>query len=226
VDLNHQLEVRKLLEAAIKKITYQISLHIIVKMPTKKGPPKTPPSKGPPTRKSPRNQKAGERKRGSGLVSRGGKIGKMGGGGRPSLTSSESELDEDDESNGGDDSNKEDECHQGHVGMQTSKTTTREELLQMLREKERTIKKLQEEIDCMKNKSKPSKKTLRQIMKWSGEEINFSESVNTFVGVYLFPQYKFLKDRWQNYQPHKKDSLSSMCLRKISLPEGGKVDDI
>ena len=68
VDLNHQLEVRKLLEAAIKKITYQISLHIIVKMPTKKGPPKTPPSKGPATRKSPRNQKAGERKRSSGLV--------------------------------------------------------------------------------------------------------------------------------------------------------------
>jgi hypothetical protein len=78
--------------------------------------------------------------------------------------------------------------------MQTSKTTTREELLQMLREKEQTIKKLQEEIDCTKNKSKPSKKTLRQIMKWSGEEINFSKSVNTFVRVFLFPRYKFLKE--------------------------------
>ncbi len=123
VDLNHQLEVRKLLEAAIKKITYQISLHIIVKMPTKKGPPKTPLtlSKGPPTRKSPRNQKAGERKRGSGLVSRGGKIGKMRGGGRPSLTSSELESDGDDESNGGDDLNEEDECRRGHIGRQTLK---------------------------------------------------------------------------------------------------------
>ena len=119
VDLNHQLEVRTLLEGAIKKITYQISLHIIVKMPTKKGPPKTPPSKGPATRKSPRNQKAGERKRSSGLVHRGGKIGKMGGGGRPSSTSSESESDDDDES-----SSKEDECHRGHVEMQTSKTAT------------------------------------------------------------------------------------------------------
>jgi hypothetical protein len=105
----------------------------------------------------------------------------MGGGGRPSLTSSESESDEDDESNGGDDSNEEDECHQGDVGMQTSKTTTQEELLQILREKEQMIKKLQGGIDCMKNKSKPSKKILQQIMKWSGEEINFSESVNTFV---------------------------------------------
>ena len=96
----------------------------------------------------------------------------------------------------------------------------------MLREKERTIKKLQGEIDCMKNKSKTSKKILWQIMKWSGEEINFSESVNTFVRVFLFPRYKFLKDGWQNYQPHKKDSLSSMCLRKLSLPEGSKADDI
>jgi hypothetical protein len=191
-------------------------------MPTKKGPPKTPPSKGPATRKSPRNQKAGERKRSSGLVRRGGKIGKIGGGGRPSSTSSELELDDDDESNGGDDSNEEDECHQGHVGMQTLKITTREELLQTLKEKERTIKKLQGEIDCMKNKSKPSKKTLPQIMKWSSEEINFSESVNTFVRVFLFPRYKFLKDGWQNYQPHKKDSLSSMCLCKLSLPEGSE----
>jgi hypothetical protein len=56
----------------------------------------------------------------------------------------------------------------------------------MLREKERTIKKLQAEMDCMKNKSKPSKKTLRDIMKWLGEEINFSESVNTFVQVFYF----------------------------------------
>ena len=64
-----------MLEAAMKNITYQISLHIMMKMPTKTGPPKTPPSKGPQTRKSPRNQKAREQKRGSGPVDRGGKIG-------------------------------------------------------------------------------------------------------------------------------------------------------
>jgi hypothetical protein len=95
----------------------------------------------------------------------------------------------------------------------------------MLREKERMIKKLQAEIECMKNKSKPRKKTLRDIMKWSGEEINLSESVNTFVRVFLFPRYKFLKDGWQNYQPDKTDSLSLMCLRKLSLPEGSEADD-
>ena len=44
----------------------------------------------------------------------------------------------------------------------------------------------------MKNRSKPSKKTIQEMMMWSGEEINFSESVNTFVLEFLFPQYKFL----------------------------------
>ena len=62
-----------------------------------------------------------------------------------------------------------------------SKTTMREELISMLREKEHTIKKLWAEMDYMKNKSKLSKKSIREIMKWSGEEINFSESINMMV---------------------------------------------
>mgnify|MGYP007089495500 CR=1 FL=1 len=96
----------------------------------------------------------------------------------------------------------------------------------MLREKERTIWKLQTELDCIKNKAKPSKKSLQEIMKWSGEEINFSESVNTFVREFLFPRYKFLKDGWQRYEPNMKHSLSSMCLRRLSLPEGSNTEDI
>ncbi len=68
-------------------------------------------------------------------------------------------------------------------------TASREELLTMLREKERKIKKLQTELDYMKNKSRPNKKSLYKIMRWLGEEVNFSDSVNTFVQVLLFPQY-------------------------------------
>ncbi len=62
------------------------------------------------------------------------------------------------------------------------------------------IKKLQVEMDYMKNKSKPSKKTLQEIMKWLGEEINFSESINTFVREFLLPRYKFLPWNWMNLQ--------------------------
>ena len=63
-------------------------------------------------------------------------------------------------------------------------------------------------------------------MMWSGEEINFSESVNTFVREFLFPRYKFLKDGWQRYEPNMKHSLSSMCLRRLSLPEASDMEDI
>ena len=66
----------------------------------KKSPPKTPPITGAKTRKNSRQQKATEHNRGSGPVGRGGKIGKMGGRGRPFYTSSESESDEDDPSTG------------------------------------------------------------------------------------------------------------------------------
>ena len=79
-----------------------------------------------------------ERERGGGPVGRGGKMGEKH---RPSTTSSESESDEDNESI------KESERHRALVGMKTTKTTTREEVLKILREKELTIKKLQAELD-------------------------------------------------------------------------------
>jgi len=70
--------------------------------------------------------------------------------------------------------------------------TTRDELIDMLREKERMIKKLQAENHSLRNKSRPNKKDIRERMNWSGEEINFADSVNTFVQEFLFPRYKFL----------------------------------
>jgi hypothetical protein len=63
-------------------------------------------------------------------------------------------------------------------------------------------------------------------MKWSGEEINFADSVNTFVREFLFPRYKFLRGGWQKYEPDKRTSLSAMCLRKLSIPEGSDTEDI
>ena len=183
----------------------------------KKRSPSTPPSTGTKRRRSPRQHNAMARERGSGPVGRGGKMRNIERRGRALSSSSELELDNDD------DSSEEDEHHHK---PEESMSTTQEDLLRMLREKEQTIRKLQMELDRIKNKAKPSKKSLREIMKWSGEEINFSDSVNTFVGAFLFPRYKFLKDGWQNYQPDKNDSLSSMCLRKLSLPEGSEADDV
>ena len=65
--------------------------------------------------------------------------------------------------------------------MKKTKTASQEELLDMLRERERMIKRLQTELNLMKNKSRTNKKTLQESMRWSGEEINFADSINTFV---------------------------------------------
>ncbi len=113
-----------------------------------------PPSMGTKRRRSPRQHNPMGRKRGSGPVGRGGKIRIIEGRGRAFSSSSELELDNDD------DSSEEDESHHKQVEIKMSTSTMRVELLRMLREKERTIRKLQMELDCIKNKAEPSKKPL------------------------------------------------------------------
>ena len=52
------------------------------------------------------------------------------------------------------------ECCHELVEMKKTKTASQEELLDMLRERERMIKRLQTELNLMKNKSRTNKKTL------------------------------------------------------------------
>jgi hypothetical protein len=103
---------------------------------------------------------------------------------------------------------------------------TREELLSMLRSKERTIKKLQAEVHSLRNKTRPNKSSLRSSNNWTAGEINFAEDVNTFVREFLFPRYKFLRYGWQNYLPDQQHSLSTLCLKKLALPEGSDKEDV
>ena len=187
---------------------------------------KTPPKKKANTamdsrRSSPRGHKSSSReievntrKRGTGPEGRGGK--KIS---RKLHSSSSSESSESE-------SEEEDEGFDGLCEMKKPKMTTRDELLEMLHENERTINKLQAVVHSLRNKSRPNKKDLRESMKWSGEEINFADSVNTFVREFLFPRYKFLRGGWQKYEPDKRTSLSAMCLRKLSIPEGSDTEDI
>ncbi len=46
---------------------------------------------------------------------------------------------------------------------------------------------------------------------------------DTILGRY---KSKFLGGGWQNYERDKRNSLSSMCLRRLSLPEGSDTKDI
>ena len=173
-------------------------------------------------RRSPRGHKSAKRetevntqKRGTGPQGRGGKVST-----RPepegfsSESSESSESDEDDEGN------------DGRYGIKKKKDASREELLSMLRQKERMIMKLQAEVHSLRNKGRPNKTSLRVSLKWTGEEVNFADSVFTFVREFLFPRYKFLRGGWQKYDQDKSNSLSSMCLRRLSLPEGSDREDI
>ena len=92
----------------------------------------------------------GGRKRGSGPEGRGGKVPPH----HTSPSSSNSSSDKESESDKGGKY-----CHD-LVGRRKMTTASREELLDMLREKERKTKKLQRELSLMKSKSKPNKKTL------------------------------------------------------------------
>ncbi len=106
-----------------------------------------PQSTGTKRRRSPRQHNPTGRERGSGPVGRGGKIRIIEGRGRAFSSLSELESDNDD------DSSEEDESHHKQVEIKMPTSTMRAELLRMLREKERTIWKLQMELDCMKNKA-------------------------------------------------------------------------
>jgi len=167
-------------------------------------------------RRSPRGHKSSTReievnarKRGTGPQGRGGKTITR----EQQLSSSESSESESDEG---------DEGLDGLYGIKRMKMVSRDELMAVLHEKQRTIKKtsgsafVEEQVTFKQEES----------MRWSGEEINFADSVNSFVREFLFPWYKFLREGWQNYEPDKKNSLSSMCLRKLSLPEGSDTADI
>ena len=50
--------------------------------------------------------------------------------------------------------------HEHHVGNKRMNSTSTEELLEILPEKDITIKRLETEIYLMKNKSRPNKKTI------------------------------------------------------------------
>ena len=152
-----------MLDAARKKSS--ISLNIMGKTPTgMKAVAKMPPKKASNTGtehvwRSPRTHKttrqldiisAGGHKRGSGPESRGGKAPLH----HTSPSSSNSSSDKESESGKGSEY-----CHD-LVGRRKTMTVSQEELLDVLREKERKIKKLQTELSLMKSKSKPNKKTL------------------------------------------------------------------
>ncbi len=68
-------------------------------------------------------------------------------------------------------------------------------LCQRCAENERIIKRLKMDLRLLNSHVRQTKCQIRIDYNWDGEKANFADSVLSFVKEYLFPHYKFLKDR-------------------------------
>jgi hypothetical protein len=96
----------------------------------------------------------------------------------------------------------------------------------MLEDKEMKIKALELELNMSKTKNQQNKKKVQEDYQWTGEEINFLDTVNHFFKSFLFLKYKFLNEGWQNYRLDRRNSLYSLCMQNLKVPEGTKEEDI
>jgi hypothetical protein len=107
------------------------------------------------------------------------------------------------------------------------KETLTEQLKKKIAERDRTIEKLEMELARHRTAGTRLNNTqVREQLKWTGEEINFAETVHNFCKVFLFPRVKFLKNDWQRYLPMDKKSLYSVCMRHLKIPQGSEPKDI
>ena len=100
------------------------------------------------------------------------------------------------------------------------------DLLEELKDKEKIIRSLELELAKSKMTTRMNKRKVREEFKWTGEETNFAETVNNFCRSFLFPRNKFLKEKWQDYLPKRMNSLYSLCMRHLKIPEGADERDI
>jgi hypothetical protein len=90
-------------------------------------------------------------------------------------------------------------------------------LCQRCIENERFIKRLKMELRLSKSHARQTKCQIRIDYNWDGKEANFADSVLSFVKEYLFPGFKFLKDRWIEYEEGQ-DSFFHICTGEGTDP--------
>ncbi len=97
-------------------------------------------------------------------------------------------------------------------------------LCQRCIENESLIKRLKMELRLSKSTARQTKCQIRNDYNWDGKGANFPDSVLSFSKEYLFPCFKFLKDRWMYYDEGQ-DSFSPFVQGKVQLPEGVDYKD-
>ena len=103
---------------------------------------------------------------------------------------------------------------------------TVDELLRMIEDKDERIRSLELELVKSRMTTRMNKTKVREELKWTGKETNFSDTVGNFCRIFLFPRTKFLKDGWKNYLPDDRDSLYALCMRRLKIPERADGRDI
>jgi hypothetical protein len=91
-------------------------------------------------------------------------------------------------------------------------------------ENKRIIKRLKMELRLLKSHVRQTNRQIRINYDWDGKEANFADSVLSFVNEYLFPQFKFLKDGWMEYDKGQ-DSFLTFVKGKVKIPGGAEVKD-
>ena len=97
-------------------------------------------------------------------------------------------------------------------------------LCQRCVENERLIQRLKMELRLSKSTARQTKCQIRKDYDWDGEEANFADSVLSFAKEDLFPRFKFLKDRWMDYDEGQ-DSFSTFVQGKVEITEGADYKD-
>jgi hypothetical protein len=101
-----------------------------------------------------------------------------------------------------------------------------QDLLKIIDEKDKKNRSLELEISKSKMTNQHNKRKVREEYQWTGEETNFTKTINHFCKYFLFPRYKFLKDGWQDVLPERLRSLYSLCMQRLKIPEGADKRDI
>ena len=57
---------------------------------------------------------------------------------------------------------------------------------------------------------------IRRDNEWTAEEGRLADKIVPFCKLYLFPQYKFLKDNWMNYDLEHENSFCNFVVEKIN----------
>jgi hypothetical protein len=81
------------------------------------------------------------------------------------------------------------------------------------------------ELRAPRGSPETTKMKTRESLGWDGEEANLAENVGYYCRAYLFPRYKFLKDKWDVY-PDQQNSLSNFVKKGLKIPEGVDYRDI